>query len=507
MTVPRRHAALVALALVLALAVPGAARSQSAVSNPVLPGDYPDPTVVHAGGAFYASATSASWAPSFPVFRSRDLVRWTRVGSILRTPPAWTNGNYWAPELVRWSGRFYAFYSASRKGGRPCLGVAVAARGEGPWTDKGPVLCKPGGTIDVDPFTDADGSRWLLFKNMGTGNGLAAQRFSLRRLRTVGREHALLGPGARWEQGVTEGPDLVRRGGSYYLFYAGGHCCRPPCTYGEGVARAPSLLGPYVKDPHNPLLTGNTTFKCPGHGTTVDLAGRGLFLLHHAYAAGDVLDGRRSGLLDRVDFGPDGPVIAGGAGPAASAPAPLGTAGAPAPAGFTDGFGGTTLATGWEWPWDRAPDVRVAGGTASLRCHGARALHFVARQVAVDRFTARAAVVPGGAAVGLAAHGPGRLLRGIELRAGRVRAFRVAGDEVTLGPSAPAPAGARPQLLVSATPDGTVGIYASGDGRAFTAVDAGPAAAGAGPPTRVALSCRGRGSAGMDLVRVVPQAG
>ena len=220
MTGPRRRVALAALTLLLAL--PGLARSQSALTNPVLPGDYPDPTVVRAGGVFYASATSASWAPSFPVFRSRDLVRWTRVGSVLATPPAWTNGNYWAPELVRWSGRFYAFYSASRRGGRPCLGVAVAARGEGPWTDKGPVMCKAGGTIDVDPFTDADGSHWLLFKNMGTGNGLAARRFSLRRLRTVGREHALLGPGARWEQGVTEGPDLVRRGGNYYLFYGAG---------------------------------------------------------------------------------------------------------------------------------------------------------------------------------------------------------------------------------------------------------------------------------------------
>ena len=71
---------------------------------------------------------------------------------------------------------------------------------------------------------------------------------------------------------------------------------------------------------------------------------------------------------------------------------------------------------------------------------------------------------------------------------------------MTLGPSAPAPAGARPQLLVSATPDGTVGLYASGDGRAFTAIDAGPAAAGAGPATRVAVSCRGRGTASVDLV-------
>jgi xylan 1,4-beta-xylosidase len=508
MTGPRRrHAALLAL-LVALVAFPAAARAQSTYANPVLPGDYPDPTVLDAGGTFYASATSASWAPVFPLFRSTDLVHWQRIGSILEQAPKWANGNFWAPELVRWSGRFYAFYSASRKGGRPCIGVAVAARGEGPWTDKGPVLCKPGGTIDVDPVTNADGTRWLVYKNMGTGNGIAAKRFSVLRMKAVGHEYPLLGPDAAWEQGTTEGPEVVARNGRWYLFYAGGHCCRPPCTYAEGVAEAPSLLGPYTKDPSNPLLATNAAFKCPGHGTAVDLGAQGLYLLHHAYDAGDVLDGRRSALLDRIDFDGDGnPVIGDGDGSAPSAPAPLGSAGSAAPAGFTDGFGGPALATGWEWPWDRPPAVKLDRGVATLTCRGGNhQVSFLARQVPANRFAAKAIVVPGrrgGPAIGLSAHGPGQLLRGIELRDGAVRAFRQAGDTLTFGPKAPAPAGPRPELLVSATPDGTVGLYVSGDGRSFAPIDAGPAAAGGGPPTRVALSCRGRGSAGVALLRVV----
>jgi xylan 1,4-beta-xylosidase len=505
MTTLRRCGTLVIAALALATAPLGGAGAAT-FANPVLPGDHPDPTVVRADGAFYASATSASWAPIFPVFRSTNLVRWRQVGAVLPTAPRWAAGNFWAPELVRWSGRMLAFYSASRRGGWPCIGLASAARPEGPWRDRGPILCRPGGIIDVDPFTDADGTRWLLFKRLGVGHGIYAMRFSERRLRAVGHAHELITPDASWEQGVTEGPTLVRRGGSYLLFYAGGHCCRPPCTYAEGVARAPSLLGPYAKDPANPLLTGNAAWQCPGHGTTINLGALGLFLLHHAYRSDDALDRRRSALLDRIDIGADGwPTIAGGQGPALTAPTPLGEPGATAPAGFIDGFAGRALAPGWEWPFFAAPVARLDRGALSLTCRASSgAPLFLARQVPVDRFTAVATVTaprPHGPAVGLAAHGPGRVLRGIEVHDGRLRAFRADDRRLALGPAVRAPAGARLRLLASATPDGTVALYVAGSHAAFVRITAGPAESGP-PPTRVALTCRGTGSARVESVRV-----
>jgi beta-xylosidase len=501
MTALTRRTVLVIVALVLG-ATPASAAT---LTNPVIPGDHPDPTIVRVGNAFYASATSASWAPIFPVFRSTDLVTWQQVGAVLPAAPRWASGNFWAPELVRWSGRMLAFYSASRHGGRPCLAVATAARPEGPWRDRGPVLCRPRGTIDVDPFTDGDGNRWLLFKRLGPGRGIDAMRFSERRMRAVGHAHELIAPDATWEQSVTEGPTLVRRGGSYLLFYAGGHCCRPPCTYAEGVARATNLLGPYTKDPANPLLTSNQAWRCPGHGTTVDLGPAGLFLLHHAYPADDTLDRRRSALLDRVDLGPDGwPTIAGGGGPAVSAPAPLGGAGSSSLAGFVDGFAARMLAPGWEWPFFAPPDARLQQGDLELRCTGG-APAFVARQVPVDTFTAAATVdVPHrhGLAIGLAAHGPGRVLRGIELRDGHARAFRADDRGVRLGPPTPAVAGTRLRLLVNVTGDGTIALYIGRPRGSFTRIAGGPAQRGA-PPTRTALTCRGTGMVRFGSVRVV----
>jgi xylan 1,4-beta-xylosidase len=499
----RRHGPVVIAVLVL-IAVPGAAHAAT-FANPVLPGDHPDPTVVRAGGAFYASATSASWAPIFPIFRSTDLVRWRQVGAVLASAPRWAAGNFWAPELVRWSGRMLAFYSASRRGGPPCLGVASAPRPEGPFRDRGPVLCRPGGVIDVDPFTDADGTRWLLFKRLGSGHGIYAMRFSERRLRAVGHAHELIAPDAGWEQSVTEGPSLVRRGGSYLLFYAGGHCCRPPCTYAEGVARSSSLLGPYVKDPANPLLVGNAAWQCPGHGTTIDLGAAGLYLLHHAYRSDDAFDRRRSTLLDRVDFTPDGwPTVGGGLGPALTAAAPLRSAGAVDPPGFTDRFDAGALAPGWEWPFFAAPDARPERGALRLTCRGARRPSFLARQVPVDRFTALATVAAPrgrGPGIGVAAQGPGRVLRGVELRDGRVRAFRSDDRGLRLGRTQPAPAGARLRLVINATPDGAVAFYVGAARGAPTRIAGGPAEKGL-PATRVALTCRGTGSTRIDSIHV-----
>jgi xylan 1,4-beta-xylosidase len=503
MTALTRRMALVIVAMAVAAPPAGAAT----LTNPVIPGDHPDPTIVRVGDAFYASATSASWAPIFPLYRSTDLVSWRQVGAVLPAAPRWAGGNFWAPELVRWSGRMLAFYSASRRGGPPCLAVASAARAEGPWRDRGPVLCRPGGTIDVDPFTDADGSRWLLFKRMGPGRGIFAIRFGERRLRAVGHAHELIAPDANWEGGVTEGPELVRRNGSYLLFYAGGHCCRPPCTYAEGVAHASALLGPYTKDPANPLMTGNAVFRCPGHGTAIDLGPAGLFLLHHAYRADDLLDRRRSALLDRIDVAPDGwPVIAGGQGPAVTAPAPLGAAGAAAPAGFVDGFAERSLDPGWEWPFFAPPDTRLDRGELRMACRTGKGWPaFLARQVPVDAFTAVADIaVPKahGPAVGIAAHGPGRVLRGIELRNGRLRAFRADGRGVSLGPPTPAAAGTRLLLLLNVRPDGTIAFYAGRRGGGLTRIPGRVAEAGPAP-TRTALTCRGTGMARFGSVRVV----
>src|SRR5207244_6140912 len=129
----------------------------------------------------------------------------------------------------------------------------------------------------------------------------------------------------------------------------------------------PALTGPGTKAPANPSLHATSSFKCPGHGTVLDLGASGIVLLHHAYRADDDGDARREILLDPLSIGADGwPVVGDDDTPVTTAASPLGATQSPAQLGFSDGFAGQGLAPGWEWLFDTPPGIAVSRGTLSL---------------------------------------------------------------------------------------------------------------------------------------------
>src|SRR3954468_24195168 len=118
-------------------------------TNPVYTADFPDPSVVRIGPEYWAAGTAGTNTPFPPILRSPDLVHWTLAGSIFDSAPAWTDGQrYWAPELARQDAQYLAYYSARRKSGGMCVAVARAADPIGPYTDQGPLVCQPDGSID-----------------------------------------------------------------------------------------------------------------------------------------------------------------------------------------------------------------------------------------------------------------------------------------------------------------------------------------------------------------------
>jgi beta-xylosidase len=362
-----------ALCLIVTASVVSAQR-RATYTNPVEAGDFPDPSITRTGQDFWASATTSEWGPEFPILHSRDLVNWEIVGAVFQRRPEWAVGSFWAPEMSQDRGRFFVYYVGRKKGGPLCVAVATAARPQGTYTDHGPLVCQEVGSIDPFPVTDENGQRYLLWKEDGNSvskpTPIWAQRLSPDGTRLVGERRELIHNDQSWEKHPTlpygnlvEGPSVVRRNGWFYLFYSGNFCCGRECDYALGVARSRKLLGPWEKNPNNPILAGNDTWKCPGHGTVIaDARGR-YFLLYHAYQPQDFVYVGRQSLLDEVVFGADGwPTINNGHGPSAQGPSPFAARQTRAEYNFFDDFRLPTLRPGWQWPQSNVPDFRIERG-------------------------------------------------------------------------------------------------------------------------------------------------
>lgn len=350
----------------------GKAGSTHGWTNPVVPGDHPDPTIIEVDGVFWASATSGEWSPQFPLFRSDDLVRWTPAGAIFPSQPAWAEGSFWAPELVHdeVTGRFVAWYVGKKRGGPLCIAVATAPAAQGPYIDHGPLICEDDGSIDPCFARDEHGAPYLIWKEDGNSQQrptpIWAQPLTDDLLKLQGEKTQLIVNDQPWEEGVVEGPYLLRHEGRFYMFYAGNSCCGRECKYAEGVARADHLLGPWEKNPLNPIIGANDNWRCPGHGTAVRAQGRDgragpEYFLYHAYPAGGTIYVGREALLDEITWPANGegwPAVNAGRGPGAAA--------VPALIDFVDRFEGSQLGPSWQWPVNTQPDVVIAGGALRL---------------------------------------------------------------------------------------------------------------------------------------------
>ena len=368
------------------------ARAQVPYANPVMAGDHPDPSILRVGRDFWATATSSEWGPQFPLLHSTDLVNWELVGSIFPHRPAWASENFWAPEISECQGRYQIYYVGRKAGGPLAVAVATSDQPAGPYVDHGPLVAQADGSIDPAPATDEDGVRYLLWKEDGNSRQrptpIWAQRLNEDGTKLVGEPKELIRNDAGWEGGLVEGPFVLRRGEWFYLFYSGNGCCGTGCNYALGVARSHHLLGPWEKNPANPILAGNATWKCPGHGSIVtDEQGR-CWLLYHAYSTGGSIFTGREGMLDEVKFGADGwPTINDGQGPSIKAVSPFGEAQHKIETSFTDNFSTAELLPGWQWPQHREPAYHLHNGQLTLTARD-RSTNLLAAVLARSTMTA-----------------------------------------------------------------------------------------------------------------------
>ncbi|MBZ0258684.1 glycoside hydrolase family 43 protein, partial [bacterium] len=298
-------------------------------SNPVIPGDYPDPSIIRVGDKYYAAGTSFDFAPLYPLYESTDLVNWTRIGSIFNEPPGWASINFWAPELYYKDGVFYVYYTAKRKDNRvACIGVATTQDIYSGFTDQGIIIEWGEEAIDAFVFQDDDGKTYITWKAYGLTPGrdieILASELSEDGLHLTGEPFTLTDHQKGWDGAGDEGQCLVKRNGYYYLFYSVGGCCDNRCDYRIRVARSRQLKSGWEQFP-KPILEGGEHWRCPGHGTLVSTPDDRDYFMYHSYNAVDFEFAGRQGMLDEVAWDDESgwPYFKHGAAPTKTAPAPF----------------------------------------------------------------------------------------------------------------------------------------------------------------------------------------
>ncbi|WP_300701414.1 family 43 glycosylhydrolase [Bacteroides sp.] len=288
------------------LVVPSMQGQQNEYHNPVIRGDVPDPSILRIDDTYYATGTSAEWAPQYPVFVSKDLINWKQTGHIFQEVPEWTSQSFWAPELYYYNNKVYCYYTARRKSdGTSYIGVAVANSPTETFTDHGLLVEYGTEAIDASVYND-NGQLYISWKAYGLDNRpieLLGSKLSSDGLKLEGEPFSLL----KDDEGKgMEGQYHFKKGDYYYLIYAAHSCCGPLSDYDVYVARSKDFKGPYEKYEGNPILYGGERdFQSCGHGTIVVTPDDRLFYLCHAYLPEAGFYAGRQPILQEIGVGED----------------------------------------------------------------------------------------------------------------------------------------------------------------------------------------------------------
>lgn len=456
----------------------------------VMPGDFPDPSVLKAGNTFWATATTSNWAPAFPLLESKDLVHWELRGHVFTQLPAWADYYFWAPELSYENGKYYVYYSAHKRGGNLCIAVASADKPEGPYTDHGPLVCQEAGSIDAWPMRDTDGRLYLIWKEDGNSIKLPTPIWAMEmnegRTELIGEKRELFRNDAGWEGNLVEGVSMIRHGEYFYAFYAGAGCCGRACSYGIGVARAKSLLGPWKKYSRNPVIATHGNWKCPGHGTPVEKDGKYYFVYHAYEQEGNVYTGRQ-GVLSEFSFTEDGWIeFINGPGTARSIQPEIG-----------DEFVGEELKPEWQWSVFQQPSLQVQNGRLELSALSQKSGAFLGMKTLSDDYDAEVIVFPNtsSSAPGLALIGDEKNFIVASVEQNKVILRKVEGDKETVIDNKSFSPGNRVYLRASVTNGKDILFSYSTDGKTFASVNDHPVDGFFLPPwdraVRVALTSKG----------------
>jgi hypothetical protein len=223
---------------------------------------FADPSIYSENGKYYLSGTRGGSPAGFVLLESTNLTEWQLstsdpTGMILKKGDgSYGESGFWAPQIFKDNAQYYLTYTASEH-------VAIASSP----TLNGKYTQNTIGSIDPDVknidsylFKDEDGKYYLYHVRFNNGNYIWVAEFNM----TTGRidKRTLkqcLTKTQSWEatpayvsNPIMEGPTVIKKEGLYYLFYSANHF--QSIDYAVGYATATSPMGPWTKNPNNPII-------------------------------------------------------------------------------------------------------------------------------------------------------------------------------------------------------------------------------------------------------------
>ncbi len=278
-----------------------------------------DPFVLKDGDKYFMYATSAATI-GFRVWQSDNLVDWEEKGMAYDTGEQsnqWANGDFWAPEVIKYNHQFYMTYSARNLEGHLQISVAVSKDPLGPFKDISTEIIKQEGSyIDGDIFIEEDGTPYFYYvkdcsENVIKGKHISqifVQKMNNDLTSLIGEPQLLLEPDQEWE-GLNgdyqwnEGPFVLKHEKKYYLMYSSNYFAS--ADYGVGYAVANNPMGPFKKAGENPVLEKDLKngISGPGHNSvTTGLDGKTLYTVYHTHTFPEDPSGDRQMNIDRLYF-------------------------------------------------------------------------------------------------------------------------------------------------------------------------------------------------------------
>lgn len=278
-----------------------------------------DPAILKHEGTYYMYATSMPQTGYFS-WESEDLVEW-RAGSIVYThskqDEQWADGDFWAPEVIEYNGKFYMVFTAKKKNNEMAVSIAVSDTPSGPFKDiHVDIIKEKGSFIDGSLFIDDDNTPYLYYVRDNRDNIIngkhVSQIYGIKLndtlTKTVGDKRLLLEPDQGWETqnedvDILEGPYMLKYEDNYYLMYTANAFWDPFYAVGYAVSETP--LGSFVKNKNNPILSNDLQngISGPGHNTvTIGLDNETHYIVYHVHTDPENPSGDRRPAIDLLFF-------------------------------------------------------------------------------------------------------------------------------------------------------------------------------------------------------------